>query len=165
MEQVNKPSWVFGLLRIAFGWMFLWAFIDKLWGLGFATAGNRSWLSGASPTSGYLSYGTKGPLAEMFAAMANTPMVDWLFMLGLLFVGLTLVLGIMTHLGIIAAISMLALFYLAGSIWPQNNPFLDEHIIYIITLIGLWKLNAGDVWGLGSWWSRTQLASTHKLFR
>ena len=30
---------VFGILRVAMGWTFLWAFIDKLFGLGFATGG------------------------------------------------------------------------------------------------------------------------------
>ncbi len=31
---------VFGLLRVAMGWTFLWAFIDKAFGLGFATGRN-----------------------------------------------------------------------------------------------------------------------------
>ena len=29
--------YVWGALRIVFGWIFLWAFLDKLFGLGFAT--------------------------------------------------------------------------------------------------------------------------------
>ena len=86
----NTPA----LLRIGLGWIFLWAFIDKVFGLGFATEAGKHWLTGASPTMGFLKFGTKGPLAGVFQAMAGSPVVDWLFMLGLLLIGLALILGI-----------------------------------------------------------------------
>ena len=31
---------VFGILRVAMGWTFLWAFLDKAFGLGFGTGRN-----------------------------------------------------------------------------------------------------------------------------
>ncbi|MBI2577711.1 MAG: hypothetical protein HYV77_02605, partial [Candidatus Wildermuthbacteria bacterium] len=43
-----------GIVRISIGWIFFWAFIDKLWGLGFATAAGNSWLNGGSPTTTFL---------------------------------------------------------------------------------------------------------------
>ena len=76
------------------GWIFLWAFVDKLLGLGFATAPEKSWLAGGSPTTGFLKFAAKGPFVEIFHAMAGNPIVDWLFMLGLLLIGLALLLGI-----------------------------------------------------------------------
>jgi thiosulfate dehydrogenase [quinone] large subunit len=45
-----------GLARIGLGWTFLWAFADKLWGLGFSTLPEKSWLAGASPTTGFLKF-------------------------------------------------------------------------------------------------------------
>ena len=54
------------VLRIAFGLTFLWAFVDKLLALGFATGyetgkldrfGDAAWINGASPTEGFLKFG------------------------------------------------------------------------------------------------------------
>ena len=59
-------GWVFwGLLRIAMGWIFLSAFLDKCFGLGFATGRDPetgaidfgsadAWINGGSPTDGFL---------------------------------------------------------------------------------------------------------------
>jgi thiosulfate dehydrogenase (quinone) large subunit len=44
--------------RIAIGWTFLWAFLDKAVGLGFATQRADAWISGGSPTFGYLTFAT-----------------------------------------------------------------------------------------------------------
>ena len=44
-----------GILRIVFGFIFIWAFFDKLLGLGFATARDKAWILGNSSTSGFLS--------------------------------------------------------------------------------------------------------------
>ncbi|MEV4461832.1 hypothetical protein AB0J39_38970, partial [Microbispora sp. NPDC049633] len=40
--------------RIAIGWVFLWAFLDKTFGFGFATPAAKAWTNGASPTTGFL---------------------------------------------------------------------------------------------------------------
>src|SRR5688572_9064984 len=37
-------------VRLALGWVFLWAFLDKAFGLGFATSAARAWIDGGSPT-------------------------------------------------------------------------------------------------------------------
>lgn len=73
--------------------IFLWAFVDKTFGLGFTTLAEKSWINGGSPTTGFLTFATKGPMAEFFKGLAGMAVVDWLFMLGLLFVGLTLLLN------------------------------------------------------------------------
>jgi len=61
----------------------LWAFFDKLFGLGFATESNKSWLLGISPTTGFLSNAPDGPLAPIFNSLSGNIMVDILFMGGL----------------------------------------------------------------------------------
>jgi|SRR3989344_2033937 len=73
-----------GILRIFMGWIFLWPFLDKLIGLGFTTSPKNAWLNGGSPTTGFLSNATKGPLELFYKTLAGSTVVDWLFMLGLL---------------------------------------------------------------------------------
>ncbi|MCH8627748.1 DoxX family protein [Arsenicicoccus piscis] len=41
-------------LRLVLGWTFLWAFIDKLFGLGFATPSARAWIDGGTPAQGFM---------------------------------------------------------------------------------------------------------------
>ncbi len=45
---------VVAVLRIAFGLTFLWAFVDKLFGLGYATPAGKGWIDGGDPTAGFL---------------------------------------------------------------------------------------------------------------
>ena len=40
---------VLAVLRIMFGFYFLWAFLDKTFGLGFATPAAKAWINGGSP--------------------------------------------------------------------------------------------------------------------
>jgi thiosulfate dehydrogenase (quinone) large subunit len=148
-------------LRLALGWIFLWAFLDKLLGLGFATTIDKAWVAGVSPTASFLQFATKGPFAGFFQSLAGNGLVDVLYMAGLLFVGTALMLGIFVKLASKVGIVMLALFYLAGSLPPQHNPFLDEHIIYIIVLGGIGATHAGRVYGMGERWARTTLVRNH----
>lgn len=120
-------------LRLSMGFIFLWAFLDKTFGLGFATSSEKAWINGGSPTSGFLSFAAKGPFVEIFNSLANVPAVDWLFMLGLLFVGVTLIFNKFIKWGCIAGTLMLFFMYLA-LLLPENNPLIDDHIIYILVL-------------------------------
>ena len=136
--NIKKIIWL--KLRLVMGLIFLWAFVDKLFGLGFATTSENAWINGGSPTSGFLMNATRGPLAEFFKGLAGIPTVDWLFMLGLLFVGLTLLLKRFVTWGAMAGSIMLFLMYLAV-FPPANNPLLDEHIVYILVLVLLASKN------------------------
>lgn len=120
-------------LRIVMGLIFLWAFFDKLIGLGFATTAEKAWINGGSPTFGFLSFATRGPFAPFFKSLAGIEVVDWMFMLGLLFVGVTLVFNRYVKWGAIAGSLMLLLMYLAV-FPPENNPLLDDHLVYILVL-------------------------------
>jgi len=119
--------------RMLMGFYFLWAFLDKVFGFGFATPAERAWINGGSPTTGFLSNATaESPLAGLFTALAGVPLVDWLFMLGLLGVGLTLLTGIGVRLGAVAGVAMLFLMYLAEfplTLTGATNPLIDSHII------------------------------------
>jgi thiosulfate dehydrogenase [quinone] large subunit len=146
------------------GLIFLWAFFDKLLGLGFATTPDKSWLTGGSPTFGFLNFGVRGPFADFYHSIAGSPLVAWLFMLGLLFIGLTLTLGIATRLGALAGAIMMTLMYTA-LIPPENHPFIDEHLIYALVMLLLMFSEPGKYFGLSNQWSRTSLVQKYSFLR
>ena len=164
MEQ-NKTQYVLGLLRLIMGWIFLWAFIDKLFGLGFATTPDKAWLAGVSPTAGFLQFGVHGPFAGFYQSLVGIPLVDWLFMLGLLFIGLAFVSGIFMRLAGFFGVVMLFLMYTANGLSPTNNPFIDDHIVYIFVMIILVLTNSGQYLGLGNWWANTSFVQKYKFFK
>lgn len=121
-------------MRLGMSFIFLWAFFDKLFGLGFATTAEKAWINGGSPTYGFLANGTHGPFASFFQSLATVPAVDWLFMIGLVGIGLSLLTGIAFRLGAISGVVMMLLMYLSA-LPPANNPLIDDHIIYSLVLI------------------------------
>lgn len=138
------------LFRVTFGFVFLWAFIDKTFGLGFSTAAAKAWIRGSSPTAGFLS-GVKGPLANVFTAMAGNGVVDWLFMLGLLGIGLGLILGIAKKITAISGAAMMLLMWLA--VLPiKTNPFVDDHVIYFFLFLS-YPFVTTLPYSLSRWWN------------
>lgn len=152
----TKEQTVSGLLRIVMGWTMLWPFLDKLFGLGFSTTPDKSWLSGHSPTFGFLKSGTTGPFATFYQSIAGNPVVDWLFMLGLLLIGLSLILGIGIKIASYSGMLMMLLMW-SAHLLPQQNPLIDDHIIYILVLLCLVWGKAGQYIGLGKWWTNRKL--------
>jgi thiosulfate dehydrogenase [quinone] large subunit len=171
-----KGGVFWGLARIAIGWVFLWAFLDKAFALGFGTgrlenggidffAKDGAWLNGGSPTAGFLEFGTKGPFKDLYAGLAGQASVDWVYMLSMVLIGLALILGIGTRLAAIGGIIWMALFYTAGAIWPENNPFLDQHVVYAIVLAGIAYVAAGQYLGLGKYWERVPLVQRYPILK
>ncbi len=152
------------LLRISIGFIFLWAFFDKLLGLGFATEASNSWLAGNSPTSGYLQFATQGPFANFFQSLAGNPIVDWLFMLGLLGVGTAFVLGIALKFASLAGATMITLMYLSA-FPPANNPIIDEHVIFALLMLFLAQTDAGNVFGFGKDWAKSGIVKKLAFLR
>tara|TARA_B100001179_G_C18533440_1_gene378225 strand:+ start:425 stop:850 length:426 start_codon:yes stop_codon:yes gene_type:complete len=128
------------LSRLSLGFIFLWAFLDKTFGLGFATVPEASWISGGSPTHGFLMHATQGPVAIFFQSLAGYAWVDWMFMIGLLFVGLTFITKKYIRLGSYLGAAMLVLMYLA-LLWPENNPLIDDHIVYALVMLYIGSLD------------------------
>lgn len=147
--------------RLFLGWTFLWAFVDKLFGLGKPT--ERGWLSGVSPSKGFLGH-AEGPFKEIFHAMAGKVWVDALFMFGLGGLGVALLLGICLRLAAIGGTLLLAMLW-AASLWPDANPFMDMHWIYAATLISAALAGAGRTLGLGRFWERLPVVRRHPLLR
>ena len=152
---------LFGVLRIALGFIFLWAFFDKLLGLGFATSPDKSWLAGSSPTSGFLK-SASGSFATFFNSLSGNMLVDWLFMLGLFGIGIALVLGIGMRIATYTGSLMLLLMFLAV-FPPKANPILDDHIIYTLLLIGLYNAKAGENLGFGKSWKKSKIVKQYPI--
>ena len=153
-----------GLARISLGFVFLWAFVDKMFGLGFATASKDAWIDGGSPTFGFLSFGAAGPFKGLYNSIAGDAWADWLFMLGLLAIGLALILGVLMNLAAAGGALLLVLMWTAV-LPPENNPVMDDHIIYALTLGLLACLGAGRWLGLGHRWEQTNLVRRVPILR
>ncbi|MFC5905892.1 hypothetical protein [Streptacidiphilus monticola] len=163
----TTADYALACLRLLTGFVFLWAFLDKLFGLGYATASARSWLHGGSPTKGFLSAVHVGPLQSTFHHIAGTGWADTLFMLGLAGIGLTVTLGVALRPAALAGTVLLALMWLAefpparhvtgGAPTMSSNPFVDYHLLYAAALVVLAATSAGDTLGLGRVWGRLPL--------
>lgn len=151
------------MARLYFGLLFLWAFLDKMFGLGFATVAGKTWLDGVSPTYGFLKFGAHGPFAEVFSSLAGNMVVDWFFMLGLLGIGLAMTLGAGVKIAGVSG-ALLVLYMYIALIPPVNHPFLDEHILYAIVFLGLAFVaeEPGSTFGIGKCWKKCKLVQQHK---
>lgn len=167
------------VLRVAFGLTFLWAFFDKLLGLGFSTgaitnaAGAKTgidlfskdaWINGGSPTTGFLKFGATGAFKGLYNGMAGQAWVNWAFMLGLLFIGLTLTFGIALRIGAVAGVVMYLMMW-SVALLPTTNPVIDVHILGAVSMAVLGLTLAGDTWGLGRLWAKQPFVAAHPVLR
>ena len=140
------------------GFIFLWAFFDKTFGLGLSTQASKAWLTGVSPTLGYLKNATHGPLADFFHSLAGNPIVDILFMLGLVGVGVAFFLGIAMRFASIAGSIMMILMYISA-FPPVNNPIVDDHIIYALVLLVLGNIKQEETI-FAKWFNKSSISKT-----
>ena len=154
------------VLRLATGFVFLWAFLDKTFGLGYSTPAERAWIRGGTPAQGFLtSDAVVGPLKGFFAGIAS-PLIDVLFQLGMLGIGVAVMLGIGLRVSAVVGTALMLLMYLAE--WPfganagSTNPLIDYHVVYALALIVCAVLLAGDTWGLGRWWRALPIVRTQR---
>ena len=151
----NPARLTLGVLRIVIGWLFLWAFIDKLFGLGFATASGQGMVDGGTPAQGFMSHAS-GPFSGFFSSISG-PWADYVFMFGLLAIGVALISGCGLKLAAVAGATLLGLMYLAqfpvgAESGTYNNPLVDDHWVEALAVIVFWFTRAGDTLGLGGWW-------------
>ncbi|MGH2556316.1 MAG: hypothetical protein ACRDHO_11435 [Actinomycetota bacterium] len=173
--KVVKGARIWEVLRLFMGFTFLWSFLDKAFALGFTTGRNPetgviqffspdAWFRGGSPTEGFLKFGTKGPFADFFASLSPV-WVDWVFMFSLLLIGGALILGVAVRPAAIGGAIWMGILYAASAIWPEHNPFLDEHIIEAAVLVGIAYVGAGRWLGLGSYWARVPVVRQHPILQ
>jgi thiosulfate dehydrogenase (quinone) large subunit len=165
---------VLAVARVVIGFTFLWAFLDKLFGFGFATPSSRAWINGGTPAQGFIK-NIEGPFHDVFQIFAN-PFGDWLFMAGLLGIGVAMITG--AGLRIAAAAGTLLMLFMFLAEWPtattvvdgkvvsgSTNPIVDSHwheaLLLIISAVTL----AGDTWGVGKWWGNLGFVKRHGWLR
>lgn len=165
----TRGMWAWVALRILLGWSFLcaflWAFLDKLFGLGFSTcrsAGahgatasgidlfcDAAMINGGSPTHGFLTFGTQashtGFLFEWMASPAADAInvTDVGFMLALWSLGVALMLGVATRIAALGGAVLMLFMFLAADVWPENNPVNSSHIVAMVVLLGVATVGPG----------------------
>jgi thiosulfate dehydrogenase [quinone] large subunit len=176
-STVNHPVGAIALvgLRLALGFLFLWAFLDKTFGLGYATPSSKSWLNGGSPTHGFLSGANVGPLQGFFRDLAKLePGMDWLFMIGLLGIGAALILGVALRPAAAAGALLVMMMWFA--VWPpattgggqptaSTNPIIDEHILEALALIVVAAFAGRTAGYLGRRWGDLGLVRRFPVLR
>src|ERR1700733_14353838 len=160
------------VLRIATGFVFVWAFLDKTFGLGYSTPSAKAWIHGGSPTKGFLSSVDVGPFQSVFHTMAGTWYANGLFMLAMLAVGVALIAGIGMRIAAGAGVLVLAMMWFAefpfarhtsaGAPSTSSNPITDYHFVYAVGLVVLALTYAGHTWGLGRWWARLPIVQKNR---
>lgn len=167
-----RPTGWLAALRLATGFVFLWAFLDKTFGFGYATPKGSGWIDGGSPTEGFLSHLTVGPFADTFNDIAGKGWTDWMFMLGLLGIGAAVMLGVGLRIAAVSGTLLMALMWIAE--WPlakhtptgeptmSTNPIVDYHVIYALALIVVAVTYAGNRWGFGRMWARLPFVQRHQ---
>jgi thiosulfate dehydrogenase [quinone] large subunit len=149
-------------LRTVIGWHFAYEGFYKLMLPGWSRTGQ---LVAAWSAEGYLR-GATGPLAPMFHRMAQSAgtmhAVDLIVPLGLLLVGLSLMLGLLTQIGCVGAMTFLAIFYLSQPPFagmPQTGAegtylLVSKNLIELVAVMTVMAFRTGAIAGLDQLWGR-----------
>ena len=161
-QDTYKKAWyALAVTRVLLGFVFLWAFLDKTFGLGFATESAKSWVNGGSPTTGFLKFGVnpESPFAGFFTGLAGQAWVDWLFMAGLLGLGVALIFGVALRVAAVSGTLLLVMMW-AAELPLENNPVIDDHIVYASALF---VIAAGRrEFSLVNWWTSLDFVKKNK---
>ncbi|MDO8581623.1 MAG: DoxX family protein [bacterium] len=140
MSKSQKISLL--LVRLALGWLFLYAGITKLINPEWSAAG---FLNNAKTFTG---------LFQWFASPANIGWINFVNEWGLTLLGISLILGIGVRFSSVLGALLMVLYYLPRLQFPHpdaNSFIVDQHIIFIFVLIFFATVRAGRVYGLESW--------------
>lgn len=159
LTRETALRYLWAVIRLGMAWTFLWPFMDKMFGLGHQTTSAQAWINGGNPSKGFLS-GSVGAFSGFYTSIAGAGIVNWLFMIGLLAIAVSLSFGIAMRFAAAAGVTMLILMW-SASLPPADDLFLDNHIIYALLLIGLALVGAGNTLGLGRRWTQTDLVKRY----
>ena len=154
MTQSHKVTLF--LLRIATGWLMLYAGVTKLLDPEWSAAG---YLTGAKMFTAF------------FQSLTNPsvlPVVNFVNEWGLTLLGISLILGIGVRLSSILGGVLMLLYYFPILDFPYPNPhsyIVDEHVIYALLLFFFAAVRAGRVWGLEAWCSRLPICAKFPSLR
>jgi thiosulfate dehydrogenase [quinone] large subunit len=151
------------VLRTVVGWHFAYEGFYKMMLPGWSPGGQ---IVPAWSAQGYLR-GATGPFASMFNSVASHAgtmhAVDIIVPLGLLVVGLSLMLGLLTQLGCAGAMAFLAMFYLSQPPFtgmPQSGAegtylFVNKNLIEFVAVVTIMAFRTGAIAGFDQLWVRS----------
>ena len=160
MRLTGFQQFTLVVLRTIIGWHFAYEGFYKLMLPGWTRAGQRV---GAWSAEGYLR-GASGPLAPFFHSLASqsTAMhaVDLMVPIGLLLVGLSLMLGLLTQIGCLGALGFLITFYVSQpplSGMPQTGAegaylYVNKNLIELVAVAAIMAFRTGAIAGLDQLW-------------
>lgn len=155
---------ILAVSRIVVGAFFLWPFLDKLFGLGYATPLGKGWLAGTAPAQGFI--GRVDNFMQPIVGIFNNPFGDAFFMLALLAIGVAFIAGAGLRLAAWGGTVLVALMWLSELpfaatalvngelVRGATNPFLDDHWLEALIMLTCAYCLAGDTWGVGKLWAR-----------
>lgn len=144
------------LLRISLGILFFYAGITKVINPAWSSAG---YLKGAKTFSDFYTLLTDPNIL---------PVINFVNEWGLTLLGMSLLLGIFVRFSSYLGALLMLLYYIPTLKFPYagTNSFLvDQHVIYIFSLLLLGSLKAGRYWGLEKWCSNLPICSKYPKLR
>ncbi len=144
------------LLRLGFGWLFLYAGVTKVMNPEWSGAG---YMQSAKTFSGFY---------EWLASDTMLPIINFLNEWGQIALGVALILGVFTRLAGYLGALMMVLYYfpILDFPYPNEHSFIvDEHILYALALLYLAEAKAGNAWGLAPWCSKLPLCKKFPKLR
>lgn len=162
MLTIRNEKWLTNsmvLLRLFVGWHFLYEGIIKLY--------NPDWTS-----VGYLA-SAQGPFRSFFIWMTSDAMIgiaDWGNKIALVFVGLTLLLGIFEKCGAIVGAVLLAMYYLAHPSFPWLTEvsvegsywFVNKNLIELMVCVVIYQLPTSRYFGLQRFFDKKEVLTQSK---
>lgn len=125
-------------LRLAMGWMMLYAGITKVLNPAWSAAG---YLNGAKTFAG---------LYQWLLNPSVLPVVNFVNEWGLTLLGVSLIVGIFVRLTSALGAVLMLLYYFPVLAFPyagEHSYIVDEHIIYALVLLLFVATRAGRIWG------------------
>lgn len=139
MKKIIKTDSAILLLRLALGWLFLYAGITKVT--------NPEWTA-----KGFLENAKTFPEFYVWLASPNIlPVVDFLNQWGLTLIGIVLILGILVRFSSYLGALMMLLYYFPHLAFPyigEHSFIVDEHIIYALAFLALASMSSNHIWSL-----------------
>ena len=155
MPDAGTERNIIFLLRIALGWVFLYAASHQVFVPGWSVAG---FLEHTKTFHG---------LFSIFTGPGIAPIISFLVSYGHLLIGLSLIVGLAVRVSAFFGILLMLLYWMAHMDFPyisdQNNFIVDFHIVDALVLALLIVKHAGHVWGLDSWAGRQPSISGNGL--
>ena len=130
------------LLRISVGWFMFYAGITKVLNPDWSAA---KYLTHAKTFSNFFMWFAKPEILSI-----TNFINEW----GLVFLGVSLILGLFVRISSFFGVLLMILYYFPILEFPYIKPhsfIVDEHIIYALVFLLLASLKAGRVWGLENW--------------